>query len=384
VAIGAQAICRRSRAEAIGFSKVPLLLPVDVDQLELNLLMSRLCFVGSRVVRTTAWILDVTRANDWWQYKLPTLLGVAYLTAFAMGDTFAEYGPAFLKVILLLIPVASYVCVINDITDEAQDRAAGKRNRLAGVPVWLKLALLIGCLLTGIAVAWLVSDHRIVVGLYALNWLAFTLYSVAPFRLKVRGFWGILADASGGQLLPSLWTMAIVAGPTQPLPWPLVAAVGSWAFALGLRSILFHQMSDFEADQHSGVKTCAIQLGGKGVVRWTKWVLFPLEVACLFATLWRVGYAPAVVLLGIDLVLQWLLVRYLQFEIVLVAPKPRCRPALMKYYQLLFPLTFALALAGNSPAAWILIPLQLMLFPEAWRRGWQHLRSMRHVIITAG
>jgi hypothetical protein len=35
-----------------------------------------------------------------------------------------------------LIPVASYVCVINDITDEAQDRAAGKRNRLAGVPVW--------------------------------------------------------------------------------------------------------------------------------------------------------------------------------------------------------------------------------------------------------
>ena len=90
------------------------------------------------------------------------------------------------------------------------------------------------------------------------------------------------------------------------------------------------------------------------------------------------------VLLGIDLVLQWLLVRYLQFEIVLVAPKPRCRPALMKYYQLLFPLTFALALAGNSPAARILIPLQLMLFPEAWRRGWQHLRSMRHVIITAG
>jgi hypothetical protein len=62
----------------------------------------------------------------------------------------------------------------------------------------------------------------------------------------------------------------------------------------------------------------------------------------------------------------------------LIRPKPRSRLALLRYYQLWFPLTFILALSLHDPWALVLVPLHAVLFPDTWRRFGQHSQDIRH------
>ena len=41
-----------------------------------------------------------------------------------------------------IAPCAAYVSLVNDVTDRADDRRAGKVNRMAGRPVWQMLLVL--------------------------------------------------------------------------------------------------------------------------------------------------------------------------------------------------------------------------------------------------
>jgi hypothetical protein len=41
---------------------------------------------------------------------------------------------------------------------------------------------------------------RLSLSLYIMSWVAFSLYSIPPARLKTKGILGVLADASGAHL----------------------------------------------------------------------------------------------------------------------------------------------------------------------------------------
>ena len=326
--------------------------------------------------------LRITRAPEWWQHKIPVLIGVACLVAVGERVSFAEGWPRLAIAVVILVPVASYVCVLNDLTDEADDRAAGKFRHLAGRSVGFKAAILGATIVAGaVAAAGLIPDRPVALLIHAADWIAFTLYSVAPIRLKRRGGWGVLADACGGQLLPVLGVAAVMIPPDRALPAPwLTATLAIWALAVGVRAILFHQAADIEADRKSMTSTFAVRVGLGKVAMIVRYGVFPVEVAAMLAMTWLGGWWPAWLgFIGYALILL-AQKRWLGIVPVVALPIAGCRPLLMKYYQFFMPLTWILAWGTFSPTAWILVPLFILLFPDGWRRGPAYVRHIRRAL----
>ena len=312
-------------------------------------------------------LISPTRLWSWWEFKTPVFLGVAYLVGLATMQSFALVWPALVKVIVALIPVASFVCVINDITDAEEDQRAGKSNTMAGRSALFKATWVFLCLSGGMAGCWMLADRPTALALYLANWLAFGFYSIPPIRLKTRGVWGVLADASGGQLLPTLWVAFTVAplsaGSLSPA---LVAILGLWSFSLGLRGILAHQAADLANDQKSETKTLIVRWGADAVKMAVRYGVFPLEVISLGLLLLQVSSPIAWVITGLFLMGQVILARQKEISFVLVVPQERCQFVLFRYYITVFPLCFVPAMVHQSLWALLLIPTHLILFPGCW------------------
>jgi 4-hydroxybenzoate polyprenyltransferase len=316
------------------------------------------------------------RAKTWWEFKTPVFLGVAYLSALVGGISFSDAWPAFLAVIFAIIPLASYVCVINDITDERTDRQAGKGNTVAGKSFVFKVAWLGVCFLGGAIAAFLCfRSNAPALLLYATNWIAFALYSVPPVRLKDRGLPGVFADACGGMLFPALWSALLVDPEASRV---FLAGLATWSLAFGLRGIIFHQLGDLTADRISGVQTMAVRLGEAKTRALLRFVVFPVEVGALGFVLWLGGSIFVIPLLTAYLLLQLVLWKWLRIRTVVSAPLPRSRIMLLKYYQVWFPLTSVFALSLHDVTVLICIPLHAMLFPDTWKRLGEHMSSIRH------
>jgi len=328
------------------------------------------------VTGSLADLFAPARARTWWEFKTPIFLGVGYFTALAAGVSFRDAWPAFLVCVVAIIPLASYVCVINDITDEHVDAAAGKSNSMARKSRRFKVGWLSACLAAGIFVAMTCFEKRPeALVLYASNWLVFTLYSVPPFRLKERGFAGIITDACGGTVLPALWAALLV---DPKISSVLFTTLTVWSLSFGLRGILYHQAGDLEADRMSGISTFSVRVGLGRVQRLVRSVFFPVEVLSLALILALSGSMFAVPMLLAYFASQFALWKWLQIRLVVVGPEPRSRLALLKYYQMWFPLTFILAMAWTDPWALVCLPLHAALFPDTWCRFLKHAREIWH------
>lgn len=333
----------------------------------------------STIKRGNLWttVVTVTRASDWWSYKIPTFLGVACLTAYVCHVPAAQFWPRLLVVLLAAVATASFVSILNDITDEPDDLKAGKPNRMAGRGARFKALGLGSCLVAGLVAAWFLRSSPAALGLYLANWLAYTGYSAPPLRWKRRGTLGAIADACGGQLLPTLWTSVFMQHAGQvPAPALFLPSLVLWSGALGLRGILSHQLLDLAADRLAGVRTMAVRLGEPMIRGLVAWGLFPLEVLGLVTIFTLAGTGLAWALLAVSLAFAGVMAHWMKFRFVLVALVDRGRFLLFSYYVTLFPLTWILALSGRVQWAWFLAPLQFLAFPQTWQRFPQHLRGV--------
>lgn len=306
--------------------------------------------------------LAPTRIWDWWEFKAPVFLGVAYLCAYVTPLPFDLLISRLIVVVAALVPLASYVCVINEITDREVDRLAGKSNAMQGRSTAYQVGWVLACLAGGAASVVMLGRSEMALWCYGANWLAFTLYSVPPVRLKIRGLLGVVADACGGQFLPTLWTAAFISqGAGQPLPAVVIAMLAVWSFCLGLRGILGHQLRDLGADRSSGVETFVVQAGQERTLALLRWLIIPLELLAIGLTLHLAGIGLSLLALAI---------------IIGVACIQRYRPLgereinpvsfLMTYYLSLFPLVGVIQLGLREPLAMVILPFQLTLFPGCW------------------
>src|SRR5437016_5425290 len=153
---------------------------------------------GSGGVAQLRTLADAIRADAWWEHKLALMLGTGYATAALLHAPLVRLWPTLMLALVALAAAAAFVSLLNDLTDVRDDRAAGKPNRLEGRSPAFATAGLVGCLAVGLAVgalAW--RGDALTLALYGGAWLAFSLYSIPPARLKGRGVAGVLADASG-------------------------------------------------------------------------------------------------------------------------------------------------------------------------------------------
>jgi len=230
-------------------------------------------------------VFDSVRVNTWWEHKLSPILATIYATAVLSRIPFSALWPAVALGLFALIVCASYVSLLNDLTDAQDDEASGKPGRWLGKPRIYPALLLAACVAAGAGflIAW--RKDMLLFSTYLLSWLAFTLYSAPPFRLKVRGIWGVLADASGAHLFPTLFAVVLVyhwAGTKGSAEWTILVAL--WSFAAGVRGILRHQFEDADNDRKIGLRTFAC-LHTTGAERMGS-LAFLLECAVFMAMLW--------------------------------------------------------------------------------------------------
>jgi UbiA prenyltransferase family protein len=306
----------------------------------------------------------VVRAPQWWDYKLIPIASVFYATAFVQDVPLARLWPSLAALMLAIAPCAAYVSLVNDVTDRADDRRAGKTNRMASKPTW-QMALLLAAPI-GVAVLFSIlwRDDPPLVTAYLCAWVAFTLYSVPPFRLKRRGILGVLADASGAHLFPTLVAalLAFRAG-GKPVDPSWLGALAAWAFGCGLRGILWHQLYDREVDRTAGVATFVQRHSDRAPIQLAAYVALPLELVALTVLLWRI-HSPWPVL-TLLLYTAFALLRWRVWNVVIVVAEPRSSYRIlgMEYYTLLFALGVLVSCALRHPVDWAVLLAHLAVFP---------------------
>jgi 4-hydroxybenzoate polyprenyltransferase len=320
------------------------------------------------------------RAGEWWEYKIAPILAIFYATSLLAATSILALAPSLLLLLASLVPGAVYVSVLNDLTDREEDDKAGKANRMAGAPAWLAVAAIGPAVAAGITIAWSWRDDPPLLGCYLAAWIAFTLYSLPPFRLKARGLAGLAADASGAHLFPTLVAILLAfraAGAAVDPLW--LGGAGLWAFAHGLRGILWHQLLDSEADEAAGVRTFVQRVPRGRAVALGHYLAWPAELATLAFLLWKLGAAGPL----IGLLLYALLVRQrlkiFRMRAIVVEPQPRYLMLLQEYYTLFLPVSLLVEAALRSPADGLVLIAHLILFPvgaaTAVRDVWKLRRS---------
>jgi UbiA prenyltransferase family len=306
----------------------------------------------------------VVRAMQWWDYKLVPIVSVFYATAFVQDVPLAQLWPSLAALLFAIASCAAYVSLVNDVTDRADDRRAGKTNRMDGRPAW-QMALLLAVPI-GVAVLFgiLWRDDLPLVAAYLCAWVAFTLYSVPPVRLKRRGILGVVADASGAHLFPTLVAalLAFRAGgkPADPI-W--LGALAVWAFGCGLRGILWHQLYDREADRTAGVATFVQRHSDRAAIRLAAYVALPLELVALAVLLWRMHSPWPVLTLLLYAAFAFLRQRVCNVAIVIAEPHEPYAILGMEYYTLLFALGVLIACTLRHPVDWAVLLAHLAVFP---------------------
>lgn len=330
-----------------------------------SLLESRPTENSPLVLRLWSELSRTARASEWWEFKLSPALATAYATALLLKTSIVSLWPQLLLLLVALTACATYVSVVNDLTDFKDDLASGKPNRLVGRSRVFVLAVLACCILPGGAVAIYWRDDLVLLSLYLASWVAFTLYSLPPSRLKGRGVFGLLADASGAHLFPTLLSVCLVyrwrGAPLDPV-W--LAAVAVWSLGCGLRGILWHELKDIDNDEKIGLGTF-VRRHKIARVRWLgNFVVFPAELCALALMLWRMDSLAALALLCVYALLELSRAKLLGVSLVAVVPKPRARILMQEYYEALFPLAVVLASSGRYHADALMIVVHLALFPR--------------------
>ena len=315
----------------------------------------------------------IARAGEWWGYKIASVLATGYATAALLNQSLWPLAPYLLLLVVALTAGAVYVSILNDWTDRADDRVAGKPNRLANRPNRFVEKILGLCLIAGFGFGiyfWRLNPLSSL--LYGGSWVAYSLYSLPPVRLKIRGLSGVLADAMGAHLFPHLLAVSLVGyWVGQPVPSLWWVAVGGWSFASGIRNILKHQLGDAAADRHAGVQTLVVRWGSYRAHGLGAFVAFPVEVLALGGMLFMLGQGIPILFLLAYLALEMLRARFWRIRPVILDPSQRI--IFDEYYSIFFPLALLLTQCLRSSRRYVCFDTSLSVLRLARCR--HHPRS---------
>lgn len=310
--------------------------------------------------------LRIIRSAEWWEYKLPPLLAIGYATALNADGTLTATIPHLLFLLLALIIGATYVSIINDITDIEVDAASGKKNRMAGINPAIRWIFPGICLLAGGLCGYHLYPDLLSIGLYLIPWISFSLYSIPPVRLKNRGIWGVFADACGSHVFTSLLMISSISFLTQQtIDWLWFISTGIWALCYGMRGILWHQFYDRKNDIQADMNTYAVKIEPKDF-RKKEILIFILEMLAIAVMLFSIQQVLVVVFLLLYLLVAFSRSKRLFYTpILIIAPEGKPYHILMAdFYQVFFPLSLLITAAITQPYAWIVLIIHIMLFPQ--------------------
>ncbi len=322
---------------------------------------------------------SLLRSNDWWEPKIIPLLVVGYLTILFCDENIIAHIGWLLFLIAAIATGAVYVSILNDFTDLKFDLASGKANRLEKFSPLKRKLLLLGSIILAVVFCLFFVKDRLSLTFYLAAYAAFSLYSIAPFRLKNRGVLGVIADASGAHLFPSLFIVASMThkmGTEINFYWLML--IGIWSFSYGLRGILWHQFWDRENDLSINHKTFATSMRVSKMVPVER-IITIIEICALVLILLVLReLLPFVAILFYILVLFGY--RKLKHKIIFILSKDGLWHIFMSdYYQILLPFSLIITCSFQYPFCSILLVVHLLLFPVKIKLFIRNLLLMMHL-----
>lgn len=311
------------------------------------------------------------RTHDWWEYKFPPMLALAYIVMLKGKATFVELYPSFLLVLVALVIGAAFVSMLNDATDIREDKLAGKQNKMEGFKKGkVVLLVFIPLVLALILTCFFFRRQTLTWVFYLLSFTCFTLYSLPPFRFKKRGFAGVLTDALGSQVFPSLFITSYFLSRTHgSMGLEESCFLVTWLLCVGLRGILWHQISDAENDRKSKVSTFIQTLPASRILLAGR-VLIGAELVSFSGFIFI--NQLTVVYVSLILYFFYLFLLYAKWKVRSILIDPGSGPyriLMFEYYQVFFPLAILCQLSINDPVNLLALATHLLLFPtNTWNR----------------
>ena len=318
---------------------------------------------------------QLLRAHRWWDTQIPVMLALVYAVLAK-----AEPAPAVTTTLGTLalflvasVGIAGFGHLFNDLFDIEQDLESGASNLAAGRhPLRLAATFALVLLLAWMPWRWLPTTPAVWT-LLGLEFALFILYSIPGVRLKERGILGPIADALYSWMISTAVALLVFArlGAVMVPAWAS-ALLAAWAFILGLRHILTHQIEDASRDQAAGMSTFVTRHGWLPTFGILQRVLLPAEGLLFLALLLLIGVdapiVPSGFLLWTGLVVARERDRALQWPAI-----KECVPAihrlfffnislLQRFYTLWFPLLTLVVLVVLHPSYLLLGILHLLLF----------------------
>lgn len=306
---------------------------------------------------------SLLRAKDWWAPKIIPLLCIGYATIIKHEDNLIDYFLWLLFLIMAIAIGAIYVSIINDFTDLKYDIASKKENRLERFSSINRTLLLLASILLGLFFCYFFINDTLSLIFYLAAYLAFSLYSIPPFRFKNRGVLGVIADASGAHLFPSLFIASSLMHnmkiPIDPY-WLLI--IGVWSFTYGVRGILWHQFWDRENDLSINQKTFATEMQISSM-KSIEIIITTIEIIVFILVIYSLGKLPFIALLFYILILFGY--RKLKIKTVLIISGNGYWQFFMSdYYQILLPISLIITCSIKNPLCLILLVFHVLFFPK--------------------
>jgi len=314
------------------------------------------------------------RLSEAWNYKAPILISVPYYFALIGNMRVGEVLAAIAASYLTISGIAGFGYFINDLTDARQDALAGKPNGIAGLTKLQQLAILLFILLLAF-LPWLYLPLRKSNAPFLiLQFVLFILYSVLPFRLKERGFVGVLTDALYAHINPSLLaalTFIIITGKSVlELRYYLLFLI-LWQLFLGIRNIVQHQITDKANDSNANVRTFVANTSFKEPSKLITHLVLPLELLSFilffsYLGLHGLGWQ------GVSFCCTMLLLQFITFRKTPEFNVPTWKPALLmanQTYLVWMPLSLLLSICTSRLEYCLLLVPHILLFREVKTRS---------------
>jgi 4-hydroxybenzoate polyprenyltransferase len=323
------------------------------------------------------------RSHDWWLYKIPPLLAIAYAEILLLDLPALQSILTVTALLFAIACVAAYGHIINDSFDVEVDRQVSKRNSMAQFLPWQRTLFCLAFAGLGFSLPVLMNFGSLAIALLGINYLLPTLYSAPPFRFKEKGILGIISDAAGAHAIPTLFIATtfshlVAAPPLQEIG--LAIAATAWSFFAGIRGILLHQLWDRDDDLRSNVKTLVTESEVESVRFWMSRIVFPIELLLLSSLILVI--APSSSLILVFTIVYFLL----KITLFKTDPTATFDPAPIQkayvvphdFYEVGLPIILSVTLSLQNAWFAILLLLQVTLFyPGIERRVTNLVQSLR-------
>jgi 4-hydroxybenzoate polyprenyltransferase len=214
------------------------------------------------------------------QYKFSLIFITLYIVIFNYSAIHLTVLFYLLLAVITSIGIAGLGYMLNDYKDLEDDIKNNKRNIFIQLEQnkrkWLAILFLALA-----AVPWLYFPFNYVsLILLLVELLLFYVYAFPPFRLKEKGFLGIICDSLYAQAVPctlAAYTFYQIETPRQQLPVLFIVIGILWFLIIGIRNILVHQIEDYANDANTQTQTFVRKLGKMHTIEIIYKCIFPVE-----------------------------------------------------------------------------------------------------------